>query len=285
MSKDHHHAGFGAPLHSPEATKRLLHGVRDGRIIDLGRAVSSGAPRLPLQAEYRLDLADLPVSEMFGGSNAVHAYAEHAQMTFHVGTHIDALGHFAAHEGFFGGVARDAVYTPEGLITLGIEHAPPIITRAVVIDAAGLGRVDSLGGTEAISAADLERMVTAQKLTIGPGDVVMIRTGWGKYFGVDNASYTASEPGIDESAARWLTARKVAAVGADTMALEVLPFTDPKRVFPVHQHLLGETGTYIIENLDLDQLCAEGVRDCLLVLLPVPFIGATASPARPIAIL
>ena len=68
------------------------------------------------------------------------------------------------------------------------------------------------------------------------------------------------------------------------MALEVLPFVEQRRAFPVHQHLLAEAGIHIIENLALKELCKAGVRAGLFVLLPVQFVGATASPAMPILV-
>jgi len=59
---------------------------------------------------------------------------------------------------------------------------------------------------------------------------------------VDNQKYVNAEPGLGEEGARWLTDQKVAAIGADNMAVEVMPMEDARKVFPVHQHLLVERG-------------------------------------------
>ena len=101
---------------------------------------------------------------------------------------------------------------------------------------------------------------------------------------VDNSTYTAGEPGLGEEAAEWLTDRRVAVVGADNMAVEVLPGEDPKRVFPVHQHFLVRSGVYIIENVRLSEISAAGRHEFLFIALPVKYAGATASTLRPVAI-
>ncbi|NQV59788.1 MAG: cyclase family protein, partial [Alphaproteobacteria bacterium] len=118
------------------------------------------------------------------------------------------------------------------------------------------------------------------------GDAVLLNTGWGRYFMTDNATYLEGEPGIDESAAKWLTAQGVVAIGADNMALEVLPGTNhPEIMMPVHQHCLVEAGVHIIENMVLADLARDGVTSFCFVVLPVKFKGATGCPVRPVAIL
>ena len=77
-----------------------------------------------------------------------------------------------------------------------------------------------------VTPDDLARAADAASWRIEPGDIVLIRTGWGRYFGVDNARYLAGEPGIDAPAARWLTQQGVVAIGCDNMAVEVLPNPD-----------------------------------------------------------
>ena len=65
------------------------------------------------------------------------------------------------------------------------------------------------------------------------------------------------------------------------MALEVIPFVRERRLFPVHRPLLAEAGVHIVENLQLDEACAAGVRTAAFVLLPVRYVGGTASPVTP----
>ena len=127
--------------------------------------------------------------------------------------------------------------------------------------------------------------MAAAKVTIEAGDIVMIRTGWGQLFGIDNARYVAGEPGIDVPAARWLTEQGVVAVGSDNMAVEVLPNPNKAISMPVHQHLLVEAGVYIIENLALEEIARETLSSFCFILLATKSTGATGCPVRPIAMI
>jgi kynurenine formamidase len=48
--------------------------------------------------------------------------------------------------------------------------------------------------------------------------------------------------------------------------------------------MLVELGIYIIEVLDLDRLAAESCHEFTFVLSPLKIVGATGSPARPLAL-
>ena len=114
---------------------------------------------------------------------------------------------------------------------------------------------------------------------------MLIRTGWGRFFGTDNARYVAGEPGIDMAAARWLTSRDVVAIGCDNMAVEVLPNPDRFLMMPVHQHVLAEAGVYLIENLALDEIASERLTTFCFILLATKYKGATGCPVRPVALI
>lgn len=267
----------------PARVRDLLHSVRQGKVFDLGQRVTAASPRLPMQPPYTLAVQGMPISEMMGADNPLDVYAEHAGLTFHVGTHIDALGHFAASKHWFGGVGA-ATADEGGLASHGIDQLGPLVSRAVVVDVASWRGAACLDPSERVTRSMLEQACAAQGNAVETGDVVLVRTGWGRHYGGDSERYVASEPGIDEEAARYLSRCGAIAVGADNMALEVLPFTERHQAFPVHQHLLVEAGVHIIENLALDAVCAAGVRAGVFFLLPVKFVGATASPATPILV-
>ena len=76
----------------------------------------------------------------------------------------------------------------------------------------------------------------------------------------NNEKYLAGEPGLDLNAARWLTKQDTIAIGADNMAVEVLPGTNhPEIMMPVHQHCLAEADVHFVENLSLSELIQNGV--------------------------
>jgi hypothetical protein len=72
-----------------------------------------------------------------GAGNDAGSDVEHMEMTAHVGTHIDALGHFTIGDRLYNGLSAAEVMTDWGLDRLGIEHAPPMVTRGVLLDVAG----------------------------------------------------------------------------------------------------------------------------------------------------
>ena len=74
------------------------------------------------------------------------------------------------------------------------------------------------------------------------------------------------------------------AVGADTPALEVIPFENPDRSFAVHQTLLAKEGVYILESMNTAELAADGVKEFLFVLGQPKFKGAVQVVINPIAI-
>ena len=86
------------------------------------------------------------------------------------------------------------------------------------------------------------------------------------------------------SAARLLSGAKVALIGADNYAIEVLPFP-AGAIFPVHQHLIRDHGMPLLEGLALAELAAQVRRPFLFAMAPLPIAGATASPVAPMAIL
>ncbi|MGH7041539.1 MAG: cyclase family protein [Acetobacteraceae bacterium] len=300
MSSNHHpphdHAQWGAADQRGAANRltdatRLaaLRLVSAGRVFDLSHMIDAGAPFMaPNQTPYLLSIwaswrQSIRRRRAAGFRNDAGSNVERIEMTAHVGTHIDALGHFSIGETLYNGVpAADAV-TDWGLDRLGIEHMPPLITRGVLLDVAGLDGGAHLASGRAITPDELARAAEAAGTAIEPGDVVLIRTGWGRYFGSDNKRYLEGEPGIDVPAARWLTSRGVVAIGADNMAVEVLPNPDHGLAMPVHQHVLAEAGVHLIENLFLEDLAAAGITAFCFILLAVKFRGATGSPVRPVA--
>ncbi len=86
-------------------------------------------------------------------------------------------------------------------------------------------------------------------------------------------------------AVRWLIESAGAAIiGNDTESFEQVPSAEPKRPNPVHKYLLVEQGIPIIENLYLEELVRDRVKEFMLIVLPLKIRGATASMVRPIAI-
>jgi kynurenine formamidase len=124
---------------------------------------------------------------------------------------------------------------------------------------------------------------------ISEGSIVLIRTGWGKYWpnaksylGTDEHGASAVAklhfPGISEEAAKLLASRKVAGVGIDTASVDYGQSKD----FKTHRVLFAQN-IYGLENVaNLERLPETGA---LLVALPMKIKGGTGGPVRIIAFL
>ncbi|EFL87508.1 cyclase family protein [Ahrensia sp. R2A130] len=286
-----HSGGAAARYLNPKTTLDALSLVLEGRVIDLARSVASGAPANPLlMTPFTMSPTvrasdNVAMRRARGGINDAGAILERIGMTTHVGTHIDALGHFARGDAMYGNRSAAAMTGPAGLDDLGVEHIPPMVTRGLCLDMSALDDGEYLEGGRTISRVDIEAALAAAQLSVQAGDVVFIHTGWGQFYQDDPARYIASEPGIDKAAAKFLTDARVIAIGADTMAVEVLPGAEfPEVQMPVHLHCLVDAGVNLIENLDLTPLVAERITSFCIIVAPIAFKGATGSPLRPLAL-
>jgi kynurenine formamidase len=194
----------------------------------------------------------------------------------HSGTHVDAPYHFN----------KDGMTVDN----LSLSH---LMGPVVVIDIKHKMHPIEINGNYALHAEDIIHF-EAQHGMLKPGTMVIVRTGWSKfyplgpkaYLGYDEKSqgpYIAdmmplSFPGIGEDAARLFVDRRVAAVGIDTASL------DPGYVkdFIAHRILLS-AGIYGIENLssDVERLPYVGAN---LQVFPMKIKGGSGAPARVVAL-
>jgi kynurenine formamidase len=255
--------------------------LKSARSYDLAQPYFAGMPHHPSHPPYLFGLVKAHgdyVGEA-GNSSASDAIA----LGSHVGTHIDALCHFSCGGKLHGGDEAAAAQSyRDGLSRHSIDGVEPIFRRGVLLDIAGLAEVEALPKDFEISPEHLERAAASQRVEIGVGDVVLLRTGWAQYF--DDARKFIAEvhgPGPARAGAEWLSARGIFGAGSDTVAFEKVP--DPN--MPVHVHLLVERGIHIIECLNLEELAAARIYEFLFVALPLKIRGGTASPIRPVAVI
>lgn len=234
------------------------------------------------------------------------------------GTQMDALGHFAYLDKAWNGKGKPpsdgakyySGYTQKQvkptadspLLKLGIEHVPPIVTSAVLLDAkAHLGKGKAMEAGQVVTAADIEAMIKAQGLEwrgILPGDVVYIYTGWSENWQDPDQKkvYYTSGPGLSYDAAQYLAAKRVVLVALDN------PFTDPVAKgmlqgkappakgtppglpFAIHHENLTKSGIYNIQNANLAALARDKVWTSCTMIMPLRSRGGSGSPVRPVAI-
>jgi kynurenine formamidase len=181
-------------------------------------------------------------------------------------------------------VEAEKVARRGGFTRLGVEKAGSFFARGVLLDVAALKGVDMLPDDYMITVADIEAAMARQNVEVRKGDAVLIRTGWGRLWTVDNARFIKGEPGIGLEAAEFLVKRNVMIVGSDNWAVEVRPYPDRGLFLPVHGYLLNVNGIYLIENLDLEALARDKVNEFAFVVAPLKLRGGTGSRVAPIAV-
>jgi kynurenine formamidase len=168
-----------------------------------------------------------------------------------------------------------------GFSKMGIATVEPIVRRGVLFDVARFAGVEVLPVDFVVTPEMLDQM----GISVGPGDVALLRTGWGslwrdhRKFITGGLNKQPAGPGPALAGAKWFSSRGVFAAGSDTVAFESLPAAE----MPVHVHLLVESGIHIIECLNLEELGREGVTEFGFVAAPMKLEGGTGAPVRPLA--
>jgi kynurenine formamidase len=204
-----------------------------------------------------------------------------------VGSQLDGLGHIGVDHVYYNCLKGTEFAQADGLKKLGIEKVPAIATRGILLDMVSyFGGTDPVKEGTAFNRAEIEGAMKKQGITkpIEKGDVVLFYTGWTKLIGKDNKRYNTGEPGLGVDGAKYLASLGIAAVGADTWGLEVLPFEKNAGVFEVHQILIPLNGIYILENIHTEEMVKDQAWEFLFTLGPSRVTGAVQAIINPIAI-
>lgn len=266
---------------TPENVLRAARLVRKGGVIELGHVLQSG---IPLFGTRRFELYTKRTGPVLGAnkrrSNEEVVLTEIGQ----VGTQMDMFSHQTIGDQHYNCVDTNEAATRTGFTKLGIEKIGMLFTRGVMLDIAALKGVDMLDIRYEVTPADLQAAAARQGVTIERGDAVLIHTGWGKLWGVDNAKYNSGCPGIGVKAAEWLAAKEVMALGADNFPVEIAPNPDKSVSLPVHQIALVVNGIFLLENMKLDELAEKKVYEFALAVQPLKVKGGTGSTIAPVAL-
>jgi kynurenine formamidase len=274
--------GAGNEL-TQERTLAALKIPTEGRVVTIAQTVEAGAPLPPPRQFHMVLLAHGTMEPTSPRGSQVTGFEEQVTQSYHAGCHLDGLGHAGINGHFYNGVHFSEFYTSTGLTTFGMEGVRPWVTRGVCLDIAALENTEVLDAGFVVTPEHLEAAQERQDVKVDAGDAVLLHTGWGRYW-LEDARYGEAEPGPGWDAVHWLTDRRVSLVAADNWAFEVIPFEDPNRAFVCHQHLLAETGTYIVENINTYELVSGGYSQFLFMMAPNKTKGATGSMVSPLCI-
>jgi kynurenine formamidase len=203
----------------------------------------------------------------FGPTPGGYFYSAYVLSTpEHGGTHLDAPIHFAQN-----GNTADQVPLSR------------LIAPAVVIDITAQSQRDR---NYLLSVADVERF-ERQHGRIAPGTIVLLRTGWSRfwpnareYLGDDTPGDASklSFPSYGVDAAKLLVEqRKVAALGVDVASIDYGASKD----FMVHRIALGANVPGFENLTNLDRVPATGA---LVIALPMKIEKGSGGPLRAVAV-
>lgn len=265
----------------PETVARAARLIQTGEVIELGHVLSASMPLFGTrQFNVQTKRTFMNPESNRRGSNEEIVFTELGQ----VGTQFDGFAHQTIGESLYNCHDLNSSVSRTGFTKLGVEGVGTIMTRGVLIDVAALKGVAVLPDTYEITVDDLQQALVRQRVTLAPGDAVIIHTGWGTLWGRENARFLATCPGIGVAAATWLAGQNPMLVGSDNWPVEVAPNPDRQLSLPVHQIMLAVNGIHLLENMKLDRLAAAGVSEFALVLQPLKIQGGTGSTVAPVAI-
>jgi kynurenine formamidase len=270
-----------ANLQSAESVLAAARLIREGKTYELGKVLDGSIPMSPGRTfALNVQRTSGPNGRNQQGGNEETVFTELGQM----GTQFDGLAHQQLGPYLYNCVEAEKVARRGGFTRLGVEKAGSFFARGVLLDIAALKGVDMLPDDYMITVADIEAAMTRQNVEVRKGDAVLIRTGWGRLWTVDNARFIKGEPGIGLEAAEFLVKRNVMMVGSDNWAVEVRPYPDRGLFLPVHGYLLNVNGIYLIENLDLEALARDKANEFAFIVAPLKLRGGTGSSVAPIAV-
>jgi kynurenine formamidase len=250
------------------------------RIVDLSAPITASPPDTPDLIRTEIQYTDhsvgaATIKKMFGVGHELLRDGEGWSLeTFtrfgtHNSTHVDAPYHYNS--------------TIAGRPAQTIDELPLewFFRPGVVLD------FHQRPDGETIEIADVEEALNAADHQLSEYDIVLVRTGCDRFYG--EADYMFRGPGVSADATRWLYGRGVRVMGIDAwgwdrplhlQAQEALAAGRPGIFWAAHQVDLPYSQIERLANLD--QLPSTGFT---VACLPLRLVGASAAPARVVAIL
>jgi kynurenine formamidase len=239
-------------------------GFPPGRIVDLSYPFDASSVYWPTAETFKLE-KDFEGTTEQGYYYSAYRYsaAEHG------GTHIDAPVHFAK--------GRNSV-----------DQIPleQLIGSAIVVD---VSKQCEKNPDYLVTEADFKNWEQRYG-RIAAGTIVLLRTGFGKFY-PDRKSYLGTNergagavanlhfPGLHPDAARWLTQnRRIKAIGLDTASIDY----GQSKLFESHRTLFANDIPAFENVANLDKLPNRGFS---VIALPMKIKAGSGGPLRIIAVI
>ncbi len=289
---------------TPAAIVRAAGLIRTGRTFSLAIPLDQTGPvyppRLPPHHTMTItgaDFASAPSLSPFGDS-FIRFADDYIYMALQGSSQWDGLSHAWYGDKLYNGFPQEAIRSAPsagGATRLGIENVKDgLVGRGILIDVLRF-KGGKLPPGYGITRADLEEALKAPGTEVRSGDIVLVRTGrvplW---YTLKNAAereefLAGPKTGLTSDVVPWIREHEIAAVAADSMAMEQIPNQFDEELFvPLHGNLLRDLGVYIGEIWWLEELAADCAKDeryeFFLAAQPLNITGAVGTPVNPIAI-
>jgi kynurenine formamidase len=276
-----------------------LNFITPERIVAAAGLVRSGETvslSVPLNTEVRLDspspidhhMTMMPDVDI--GSGSVRFAKDYVGADYHNEghSHIDAFSHVAFGGRFYDG-EPDTSVTEEGAKRGAIDVlANGLVGRGVLLDVPRARGVPWMEPGEHVFSEDLEAAERLQEVRVGPGDILLVRTGYARRVAEHPPWDTRkAKPGLHPTTVSFLAERSVAVLGSDGNN-DTAPSTTEGIAFPIHVLALNAMGVHLIDYLQFEDLvpqCEEANRwEFLFAAAPLRVVGGTGSPLNPVAV-
>lgn len=275
---------------TPEVRVAAARMIVTGKVFDLGMAFGSSGPfSRPGMPRFN-PIHLMSVSPSDPREDDVIAADDVIIMGLQSATQWDGLAHAGYGGRLYNNVPASAVTTRHGAtrnsFTALVDRC---ISRGVLLDIPRLRGVDVLEESAEITADDLDAAADMAGVSVGSGDILLVRTGFYRHFlAGDHERYMGPEPGLGLSTLEWLHDHEVAAVAMDNWGVEVQPSSIDGFGVPFHMVAIREMGLMLGEMFDLEALaedCAEdGVYEFFFCGTGLKVTNSVGAPVTPMAI-
>jgi kynurenine formamidase len=263
------------------AEKRLaaLRLPRTGRAVSLSRPYPKiPGPTNPTPAQHFMRISDRG-----GGAGAAldyYGFVYHGQSM----THLDALCHVWDADGMWQGRDPARELTTDGTRFADVTAwSGGIVTRGVLLDVPRHRGTPYVTADRPVHGSELAEIADAEGVTVGPGDALIVYSGYEAYLEGGNTLAARERPGLHASCAGFIRERDVSLLVWDMM--DAYP-TEHGIPWPVHGVIFAY-GVPLLDNAYLrglaDACAEEGRHEFLLMVLPLVVEGGTGSPVNPVA--
>lgn len=263
--------------------------VKRGKIFDMGTNYATENPGFPPRYWHNTTLAHRLSPAL--GTNKFVWLEEQFSGCPGVGTQTDTPAHVGIEYQpgdirFYNGLKLSEVLSGTALATK-FQNWIPVVTRGVLVDMPEyFGR--ELNAGDPITAEDIEGALKKQGVELKPGDALLVRTGWMKWFKEDPKKFMSGEPGITEDVVDWAYKKRLSFIAVDQWSSEVVPMVDKNKAWPVHCKAIAEKGFTWGQDFNMEALAedckGDKVYDFMFINACPQITGITQGISAPIAI-